>query len=729
MAAAVDNEVMDAFLVEAGELLDALADQLVALEAQPRDSELLNAVFRAFHTVKGGAGFLAVRPMVELCHRAEELLNDARNQRVLLQPAHFDCLLQVLDILLEMMQALRDGSEVPSAPGELLQALQAAPAAAASQSTPATAAAAPAPPPAEPASAAKAATDEVEAAFLSMLGDPGSDGASTDTAAKPAGGDAIDDDEFERLLDELHGDGHAPGAAPAKADDKIDDSEFEALLDSIYGKGGAPGVDDGGSAANTGEGGSVASADEGNSPSSENSPRGVIPAQAGTHFDSGDGTQMDSGLRRHDEQEASRAAAPAREPTAVPASDEKRATHPPDNTESTKHKTETTVRVDTQRIDALVNATGELVLVRNRLANLTARGTDSEMERAVNNLNRVAADLQMAALRMRMQPIGRLFQRFPRIVRDLARKLGKRVTLEQHGEDTNLDRTLVESLADPLIHLLRNAVDHGLEDPDARAQAGKPAEGTVTLSAGQEGERILISISDDGRGMDPEVLRRKAIEKGIINAEQAHALEPAECLALIFRPGFSTRSEISDISGRGVGMDVVKTNVAALGGTIDIDSTPGTGTTIRIGIPLTLAIMRVLMVRVGERQLALPLANVVEVFELDRAQVRSLDGRVVAAHRGRPLPLSDLATWAGVETDADARAHVVVVHVGHQQFGLLATEVYGREEIMIKPLGSHLKHLSGIAGATITGDGRIALVLDLVALADSPLPPPLKMKA
>jgi two-component system chemotaxis sensor kinase CheA len=387
------------------------------------------------------------------------------------------------------------------------------------------------------------------------------------------------------------------------------------------------------------------------------------------------------------------------------------------------------VRVDTQRVDALVNAAGELVLVRNRLVNLAARGADGELERAVHNLDRVAGDLQAAALWMRMQPIGKLFQRFPRIVRDLARKLGKQVVLVQRGEDTQLDRTLVESLADPLVHLLRNAIDHGLEDPDSRAGAGKPREGSVTLGAGQQGERILISITDDGRGMDPEVLRRKAVEKGLIDAAEAGRLEPAECLALIFRPGFSTRGEISDISGRGVGMDVVKTNVASLGGTIDIESEPGTGTTIRIGIPLTLAIMRILMVRVGERRLALPLANVLEVFELERAQMRMLDGRVVAAHRGRPLPLRDLASWAGVPPATDARVHVVVVHVGHQQLGLLAGEVLGREDVMVKPLGSHLRHLPGLAGATITGDGRVALVLDLVALADAALPQPLRMTA
>src|SRR5574337_48488 len=672
MSAAIDNEVLDAFLVEAGELLDALGDQLIALEADPHDAETLNSVFRAFHTVKGGAGFLAVRPMVELCHHAEDLLNEARNQRCELQPSHIDSLLKVLDALLAMMQALRDENEVQPAPPELMRQLQMrSPDADSAQPTMSVAVVVP------PAAAKTDAApgDAVEAAFVAML-----DGAD-DT---PANGDAISDDEFERLLDELHGGGHAPGAAPSGGKDGIDDSEFEALLDNIYGKGGAPGMD---------HGESIASAPTANT---ETAP----PVPAATTGPSAPATETPAGAH---------AARDAAEPH--------------------KHRTDTTVRVDTDRIDALVNAAGELVLVRNRLANLTARGASSEMERAVNNLDRVAGDLQAAVLRMRMDPVGRLFQRFPRIVRDLARQLGKQVVLEQHGEDTHLDRTLVESLADPLIHLLRNSVDHGIEDPDARERAGKPRQGTVTLSAGQEGERVVIGIGDDGRGMDPGVLRRKAIEKQLLTAEQAGRLTTPECLALIFRPGFSTRTEISDISGRGVGMDVVKTSVAALGGTIDIESTPGAGTTIRIGIPLTLAIMRVLMVRVGDRQLALPLANVTEVFELDPAQLQLLDGRVVVAHRGRPLPLGDLAAWAGVEADADRHAHVVVVHVGHRQLGFVATEVFGREEVMVKPLGAHLQDLSGIAGATITGDGRIALVLDLQALAESPFPPRMRARA
>jgi len=314
-----------------------------------------------------------------------------------------------------------------------------------------------------------------------------------------------------------------------------------------------------------------------------------------------------------------------------------------------------------------------------------------------------------------MQPVGRLFQRFPRIVRDLARQLGKDIELIQEGEDTDLDRSLVEALADPLVHLLRNAVDHGLETPVEREQAGKSRKGTVRLAASQRGERIVISVSDDGRGMDPEVLRRKALEKGVIDAAQAARLSEVECYELIFRPGFSTAATISDISGRGVGMDVVKTRVAELGGTLQVRSRLGHGSTLELTVPLTLAILRVLMVRVGDRLFALPLGNVSEVFELGPVQNQALDGRRVAAHRGRALMLGDLAGWAGI--DGAAGGHVVVLHVGHLHLGCLVHEVIGREDVMVKPLGPLFEGVPGVAGATVTGDGRLALVLDLAALA------------
>lgn len=598
MNAEFDRELLQDFLVEAGELLQRLGEQLVGLEAAPKDSELLNAVFRAFHTVKGGAGFLALEPMVLLCHHAEDLLNEARNGKVVLDAVHMDALLEALDLLNDMMAAV--GADAPPAmpPTRLLQALL---------------------PQIEPASAkAVAAVPVVEGA-------------------------AIDDSEFEALLDSMYGTG-APGsvepiAAPAVFA-AIDDDEFEALLDSIQGKA---------------------------------QPAVAPPVAAAV-------AATESTLAHR--------AAPV----------------------------ENTVRVDTARLDVLVNHAGELVLVRNRLLSLAARNGSEALLAAAAELGRVADDLQTAVMGMRMQPVGRLFQRFPRIVRDLARQLGKEVELVLEGEGTDLDRSLVEALADPLIHLLRNALDHGVEMSAEREQGGKPRKGRICLSASQRGERIVISVSDDGRGMDPDLLRRKAVEKSVIDAAQAARLTESECYELIFRPGFSTAATVSDISGRGVGMDVVKTRVAELGGTLRVRSRRGHGSELELTVPLTLAVLRVLMVRVDTRLLALPLGNVEEVFELVEGQDQLLDGRLVAQHRGRALPLANLAGWAGAADSAGR--HVAVLHIGHQRVGCLVHEVVGREDVIVKPLGPLFADVAGIAGATVTGDGRLALVMDLAGLTD-----------
>ncbi|HET8765632.1 MAG TPA: chemotaxis protein CheA, partial [Rhodanobacter sp.] len=380
---------------------------------------------------------------------------------------------------------------------------------------------------------------------------------------------------------------------------------------------------------------------------------------------------------------------------------------------------ETTVRVDTGKLDVLVTHAGELVLARNRLLSLAARTRDEALAAAATELDRITDELQTSVMGMRMQPVGRLFQRFPRIVRDLARQLGKEVELVLEGEDTDLDRSLVEALADPMVHLIRNAMDHGIGLPDERERAGKPRKGSVTLAASQRGERIIITVTDDGRGMDPEILRRKAVEKGVIDATQAARLTEAECYELIFRPGFSTAAKVSDISGRGVGMDVVKTRITELGGTLGVHSRLGHGSELELAVPLTLAVLRVLMVRVGDRLLALPLGNVEEVFELEAGQATLLDGRLVARHRGRALPLVDLVDWCGVA--AEAARHVAVLHIGHQRLGCLVHEVLGREDVIVKPLGHLFAGVPGVAGATITGDGRLALVMDLASVADDPV--------
>ncbi|UGB46373.1 chemotaxis protein CheA [Frateuria edaphi] len=631
MDPSLDAELRDDFLVEAGELVERLSEQLVELEASPRDAELLNAVFRAFHTVKGGAGFLAIEPMVQLCHHAEDLLNVARNGALVLDSARMDALLEALDLLNAMMDALRGGTSMAMPPPALLKRL-----------TPG--AAAPAPPPVAAPVAAPPADGSIDdsefEALLDSLYGTAAPGTVAPAPAVPSP-THISDDEFEALLDNLHGTA-APGASAVPASSTtIADDEFEALLDNLHGKGAAPGAQ----------------------------PITAAPAPAP-------------------------APAPAR--AAAPA--------------------ETSVRVDTGRLDALVNRAGELVLVRNRLQSLAQKSGDDMLAQAAAELDRVADEMQGAVLSMRMQPVGRLFQRFPRIVRDLARQLGKEVDLVTEGEGTDLDRSLVEALADPLIHLLRNALDHGLEMPEERVKVGKSRRGTVRLSASQRGERIVIAVSDDGHGMNPEVLKRKAVEKGVIDAAQAARLSENECYELIFRPGFSTAAQISDISGRGVGMDVVKTRVAELGGTLQVRSKLGQGSELQLTVPLTLAILRVLMVRVGPRLFALPLSNVEEVFELSAGQDRMLDGRLVANHRGRALPLGDLAGWAGVV--GVAPRHVVVLHIGHQRIGCLVHEVLGREDVMAKPLGPLFEGLPGIAGATVTGDGALALVLDLAGLAD-----------
>ncbi|OHE85906.1 chemotaxis protein CheA [Rhodanobacter soli] len=610
MNAEFDSELRQDFLVEAGELLQRLGEQLVGLEAAPGDGELLNAVFRAFHTVKGGAGFLALEPMVLLCHHAEDLLNEARNGNVVLGAIHMDALLEALDLLNDMMAAVGAGVPLGMPPAALLESL-----------LPGTRPAPVVVPVAAP--------------------------------APSADGGAIDDSEFEALLDSMYGRA-APGTvmpaalpvAPATSA-TIDDDEFEALLDALHGKAEQP---------------AAAAA--------------VAPAAVV-------------------ETAAAKPAAAAAAHQAAPA--------------------ENTVRVDTARLDVLVNHAGELVLVRNRLLSLAARNGSEALVAAANELDRVTDELQTAVMGMRMQPVGRLFQRFPRIVRDLARQLGKEVELVLEGEGTDLDRSLVEALADPLIHLLRNALDHGVEMPDERELAGKPRKGRVCLSASQRGERIVIAVHDDGRGMDPDILRRKAVEKGVIDAVQASRLSEGECYELIFRPGFSTAAAVSDISGRGVGMDVVKTRVAELGGTLQVHSTLGHGSELELTVPLTLAVLRVLMVRVDTRLLALPMCNVEEVFELDDGQDSLLDGRLVARHRGRALPLVNLVGWAGAV--AAAGRHVAVLHIGHQRLGCLVHEVLGREDVIVKPLGPLFDGVPGIAGATVTGDGRLALVMDLAGLA------------
>lgn len=603
---AVPDDIAADFILEAQEILDRLGEQLVSLEQSPQDSDQLNAVFRGFHTLKGGAGFLGIQAMVELCHAAEETLGMARSGQAVLQAHHFDAAQQSLDYLQSMLDSVSAGTEPGYAPPELIAQFDVNG-------------------PATPAPAPVAAS------------------------AAPSRGELITDDEFEALLDTLHG-GAAPTAvANTGADGLIGEDEFEALLDQLHG-GAAPGA------------------------------KAVAAAPA----------------------PAPRAAAAA--PAAKPAANKPVA------------EAEHTVRVDTKRLDAIVNLIGELVLSRNRLKTLRARLHDEELDRAVSTLDIATARLQSAVMRTRMQPVGKVFSRFPKVARDVARNLKKEVELELVGAETELDRNLVEALADPLVHLVRNAIDHGVETPDLREAQGKPRSGHVRLSAQQEGDYVSIEVQDDGAGIDPERLRQKAREKGLIDPEAAARLTSEECLHLVFLPGFSTKQEVTDISGRGVGMDVVQSRIRELSGQIQIQSELGRGSRFLIRVPLTLAILPTLLVQAGEDVYALPLARVMEVLHAPNTSLGWFDGRAVLDRKSHTLPLVDLRHWLAVEPTASPLLTIVVLQAGEARFGLVVDQVRGREEVVIKPLPKALRGLRGYAGATLIGDGRMSLILDVDGL-------------
>jgi two-component system, chemotaxis family, sensor kinase CheA len=343
------------------------------------------------------------------------------------------------------------------------------------------------------------------------------------------------------------------------------------------------------------------------------------------------------------------------------------------------------------------------------------RTRDEDLERAVSNLDVVTARLQAEVMRVRMQPVGRAFSRFPKVARDVARTLKKEVNVQLIGEETELDKNLVEALSDPLVHLVRNAIDHGIEAPDKRESLGKPRAGTLKLSAQQEGDHIVIVVADDGGGIDPDMLRTKAREKGLIDTDTAARLSPTEALQLIFLPGFSTKDQATDISGRGVGMDVVKSKLGELNGQVLIESVRGEGTRFVIRVPLTLAILPTLMVSAAGRPYALPLSNVLEVFKYRESLVRFIDGREVLDLRQQTFPLVFLRRWLGKPSQTED-AGVVVVQTANRKLGIVVDQVRGREEVVVKPLPGSLRGLTGLAAATITGDGNLALILDVSGL-------------
>lgn len=382
---------------------------------------------------------------------------------------------------------------------------------------------------------------------------------------------------------------------------------------------------------------------------------------------------------------------------------------------------EASVRVDVDLLDNLVQLVGELVLTRNQILQRTEGGDDIELVRASQRLDLVASELQESVMKTRMQPIGQVWSKMPRVVRDLAHQLGREVELAMEGHDTELDRSLLEALKGPLTHLVRNSMDHGIEPPWERVAAGKPAKGTLLLRAYHESGQVVVEITDDGKGIDPDKIAAVAVQRGVVTAEQLARMDNRDILGLIFRPGFSTAEQVSNISGRGVGMDVVRTNIERIGGSVDVTSEVGRGTTTRVRIPLTLAIIPALVVGEGAERYAIPQANLVELVRLEGADlernVERLAGAPALRLRGKLLPLVSLAEALGTEKTDDDALTVVVLQSDDLRFGLCVSEVHDTQEIVVKPIGRQLKNLTMYAGATIMGDGRVALIIDVPGMA------------
>ncbi len=607
------EDLLQDFLTEASDLLSDVDSKLMDLERSPQDKDLLNVVFRGFHTIKGGAGFLNAHELVTLCHLTENLFDKLRNSELKLDPELLDVILAATGEVRLMFNDLGRSVQPQAAPAEMLAALEAA-----LQG--------------KQIKAVKPAAAKREAAVPAALTGLG----RSDT----------DGPDWVMLHNAVLGKTVIAAAKPAVAE--LNQAEHSVDIDEQQLKVSAFG-------------------------------------------------------RRTADIPGDISATPApRRDTDAPAKDN-------------------TIRVDTDRLDQVLNLAGEIGLTKNRLTHLRSdilRGevtaaTLKSLDESVNQLDMLVVNLQNAVMSTRMQPIGRLFKKYPRLARDLARQLGKDVELELSGEATEIDKTMIEDLNDPLVHLVRNAVDHGVESPEQRAAAGKPSKSVVQLSARQEGDHILIEITDDGRGMNPELLRSKAVEKGLITAEEASTLSEEQSFNLVLRPGFSTKEEVSSVSGRGVGMDVVSTNIQKLNGTIEIKSIQGQGSRFTICLPLTLAILPVLLIRLHDQPFAVPLSLVREIMSVDLSGQQLIAGKPTMLVRGEVLPILSLSKLIGWEDTGNSEVGVLM-QMGSYSFILTADGFDGHDDVVIKSLDTFRP--KGVAGVTMSSEGKIVLILDVKEL-------------
>ncbi|WRB22585.1 chemotaxis histidine kinase/response regulator CheAY2 [Helicobacter pylori] len=650
------QEIMEDFLIEAFEMNEQLDQDLVELEHNPEDLDLLNRIFRVAHTIKGSSSFLNLNILTHLTHNMEDVLNRARKGEIKITPDIMDVVLRSIDLMKTLLVTIRDtGSDTNNGK-----------------------------------------ENEIEEAVkqLQAITSQNLEGAKETSGTKE-----VSKEEVKKEVKEENKENKAKAPTASSQENSASDNPLADEPDLDYTNMSAEEVE----------------------------------------------AEIERLLNKRQEADKERRAQKKQEvtPTKETPKTETLKTETPKapktetkakakaDTEENKAPSigvEQTVRVDVRRLDHLMNLIGELVLGKNRLIRIYSDVEErydgekflEELNQVVSSISAVTTDLQLAVMKTRMQPVGKVFNKFPRMVRDLSRELGKSIELIIEGEETELDKSIVEEIGDPLIHIIRNSCDHGIEPLEERRRLNKPETGKVQLSAYNEGNHIVIKISDDGKGLDPVMLKEKAIEKGVISERDAEGMSDREAFNLIFKPGFSTAKVVSNVSGRGVGMDVVKTNIEKLNGIIEIDSEVGVGTTQKLKIPLTLAIIQALLVGVQEEYYAIPLSSVLETVRISQDEIYTVDGKSVLRLRDEVLSLVRLSDIFKVDAilESNSDVYVVIIGLADQKIGVIVDYLIGQEEVVIKSLGYYLKNTRGIAGATVRGDGKITLIVDVGAMMD-----------
>ncbi|GAA6882853.1 chemotaxis histidine kinase/response regulator CheAY2 [Helicobacter pylori] len=650
------QEIMEDFLIEAFEMNEQLDQDLVELEHSPEDLDLLNRIFRVAHTIKGSSSFLNLNILTHLTHNMEDVLNRARKGEIKITPDIMDVVLRSIDLMKTLLVTIRDtGSDTNNGK-----------------------------------------ENEIEEVVKQLQ--------------------AITSQNLE---------GAKEGTREAPQKENQEEAKKENIKENQENKAKSPTAKD------------FASDNPlANEPDLDYTNMSAEEVEAEIERLLNKRQEADKERRAQKKQEAKpkqevapKTETPKTETPKTPKTETKaKAKADTEENKAPSIGVEQTVRVDVRRLDHLMNLIGELVLGKNRLIRIYGDVEErydgekflEELNQVVSSISAVTTDLQLAVMKTRMQPVGKVFNKFPRMVRDLSRELGKSIELIIEGEETELDKSIVEEIGDPLIHIIRNSCDHGIEPLEERRRLNKPETGKVQLSAYNEGNHIVIKISDDGKGLDPVMLKEKAVEKGAISERDAEGMSDREAFNLIFKPGFSTAKVVSNVSGRGVGMDVVKTNIEKLNGIIEIDSEVGVGTTQKLKIPLTLAIIQALLVGVQEEYYAIPLSSVLETVRISQDEIYTVDGKSVLRLRDEVLSLVRLSDIFKVDAilESNSDVYVVIIGLADQKIGVIVDYLIGQEEVVIKSLGYYLKNTRGIAGATVRGDGKITLIVDVGAMMD-----------